>query len=387
MLVKRTSYKNIFDLSLLALLPVFLAACGSEQSSQTATESAPTAASTMTPEAPVVEQHATPTPQPPSQQERAERERNKTIIASYMEVLGDSAAEQEFLAADYQMIRSEFHNLSYNADGSELADIAEPIQVAIPDRNDEIVELIGEGGTVVVQYQIQGTHQGNFYGIPATGRSLDVEAIAIFTLADGKIKDGWFMSDEVRLLNQLGTIMPVRADGKIIVPPSNVALRTGDDILAEALANPIDSQEYRNKLKVNAYKAQNAPDGMYPIKGNNRPYNTYLRAGFLHLAEFANEPAKSEFPMGRAFPDRVDMIGTLIADGNKVVIRFLLTATNTQSLFGIPATNGPVGGWEVGIMTFNGDDWDLGWWFGDDHGMLSQVGGSPDYFAVEESTE
>ncbi|NNE34006.1 MAG: hypothetical protein HKN13_02145, partial [Rhodothermales bacterium] len=87
--------------------------------------------------------------------------------------------------------------------------------------------------------------------------------------------------------------------------------------------------------------------------------------------------------MGRAFPDRVDMIGTLIADGDKVFITFLLTGTNTQSLFGIPASHGPVGAWEVGVMTFNGDDWDLGWWFGDDHGMLSQVGGSPEYFAVE----
>jgi steroid delta-isomerase-like uncharacterized protein len=370
MLARRASRKNSYNLGFSSLLLIFLAACGSEQGSQTVTESAPAL-----------------TPQPQPQQERAERERNKAVIASYMEVLGDSAAEQEFLAADYQLIRGEFHNLSYNADGSELADMSDEIQVAIPDRKEEIVELIGEGSTVVVQYQIRGTHQGNLYGIPATGKSINVEAVAVFELAAGRIKDGWFMSDEVRLLNQLGTIMPARADGKIIVPPSNVALRTGDDILAEALANPIDSQEYRNKLKVNAYKAQNAPDGMYPIKGNNRPYNTYLRAGFLHLAEFANEPAKSEFPMGRAFPDRVDMIGTLIADGNKVVIRFLLTATNSQSLFGIPATNGPVGGWEVGIMTFNGDDWDLGWWFGDDHGMLSQVGGSPDYFAVEESTE
>jgi steroid delta-isomerase-like uncharacterized protein len=387
MLVTRTSSKKILGLGLFALLPVFLAACGSGESSQTEIASAPASASTMPAEAPVVGQQAAPTPRPPSQQERVERERNKAIIASYMEVFGDSAAEQEFLAADYQMIRGEFHNLSYNADGSELADISDPIQVAIPDRHDEIVELLGEGDTVVVQYQIQGTHQGNFYGIPATGKSLDVEAVAIFTLADGKIKDGWFMSDEVRLLNQLGTIMPARADGKIIVPPSNVATRSGDELLAEALADPIDSQEYRNKLKVNAYKAPNAPDGMYPTKANNRPYNTYTRAGFLHLAEFAKEPAKSEFPMGGAFPDRVDMIATLIADGNKVVIRFLLTANNTQSLFGIPATNGPVGGWEVGIMTFNGDDWDLGWWFGDDHGMLSQVGGTPDYFAVEDSTE
>ena len=381
MLVRRASFRKVSNLSSFLLLPILFTACGSEQSAQTEAVSAPDSAQAMPVQASAVELQLT--PQPPSQQERAERERNKAIIASYMAVFGDPAAEQEFLASDYQMIRSEFHNLSFNANGSELAEKSEPIHVAIPDRRDEIVELLGEGGTVVVQYQIQGTHEGNFFGIPATGKSLDVEAVAIFTLADGKIKDGWFMADEVRLLNQLGTILPARADGRIIVPPSNVATRSGDDLLAEALANPIDSQEYRNKLKVNAYKAPNAPEGMYPVKGNNRPYNTYTRAGFLHLAEFAKQPAKSQFPMGGAFPDRVDMISTLIADGDKVVIRFLLTATNTQSLFGIPASNGPVGGWEVGIMTFNGDDWDEGWWFGDDHGMLSQVGGTPDYFAVD----
>jgi steroid delta-isomerase-like uncharacterized protein len=377
---KQTQRMNVLSLGASTAMLMLLAACGSDQSTETVTEAAPAVAAT-------VEQLAAPILQPPSQEERAERERNKAVIASYMEVLGDAEAEQEFLAADYKMIRGEFHNLSYNADGSELADMYDSLQDAFPDRNIEVLELIGEGSTVVVQYQIQGTHQGNFYGIPATGKSIDIEAIAIMELANGKIVDGWFMSDEVRLLNQLGTIMPARADGQIIVPPSNVATRTGDAILADALANPIDSLEYRNKLKLNAYKAKGAPDGMYPKKANGRPYNTYTRSGFLHLSEFAKEPAKSEFPMGGAFPDRVDMISTLIADGDKAVVRFLLTATNTQSLFGIPATNGPVAAWEVGIMTFNGDDWDLGWWFGDDHGMLSQLGGSPDYFALEASTE
>jgi predicted ester cyclase len=374
MLATITSRRNSCSLGIYSLLLSLLAACGGEQDGQLATVSAPAAK-------PVAES------QPLSQEERAERERNKAVVASFMDVLGDPAAEQEFLADDYQLIRGEFHNLSYNAAGSELADMSDDLQVAIPDRNNEVVELIGEGSTVVVQYQIQGTHQGNLHGIPASGNSIDVEAVAILELVDGEINDGWFMLDEVRLLTQLGTIMPSRADGQIIVPPTNVATRTGDEILAEALANPVDSQEYRNKLKVNAYKAKNAPEGMYPVKDNGRPYNIYTRRGFLHLADFAKEPAKSEFPMGGAFPDRVDRIATLIADGDKVVIRFLLTATNTQSLFGIPATNRPVGGWEVGIMTFNGDDWDLGWWFGDDHGMLSQLGGSPDYFAADDPVE
>lgn len=376
MFARRTACKHSCILGIFSLLITLLAACGSEQGSQAVTESATPAAS------PVVE--APPTPQPPSQEERAERERNKAIITSYMEVFGDPAAEQEFLAADYQVIRGEFHNLSYNAAGSELADMSDEPGVAIADREVEIVELIGEGSTVVVQYKIRGTHQGNLFGIPATGKSINIDSIAFFELADGKIQDGWFISEETLLLNQLGTVMPTRADGKIIVPPTTATARSGDDFLAEALADPIDSQEYRNKLKVNAYKAPNSPDGMYPVKENGRPYNTWTRNGFLHFSGHGKEPAKTEFPFGKALPDRLDLISSLVADGDKVVIRFLLTATNTASMYGMPATNGQVGVWEVGIQTFNGDDWDEGWWFGDDHGMLSQLGGTPDYFAVHE---
>lgn len=370
MTTTRATCRNPYSLGLSSLLLVFLAACGSEQAPEPAAEQ-PTTVNVN--------------PTPPSQEERVERERNKAVIASFMEVIGDSAAEQEFLAADHHLVRSEFHNLSYNAAGSELADISDEPHVAIPDRSEEIIELIGEGSTVVVHYKIRGTHQGNFYGIPATGKSIELDSIGIFELADGKIKDSWFFAEEAAFLIQTGTNIPRRADGKIIAAPSNVATRNGDDILAEALANPINSQEYRNKLKLNAYKAANAPDGLYPVKPwNGRPYNMYTRTGFVHFSGYAKEPAKTDFPFKKALPDRVDMIGTLIADGDKAVIRFLLTATNPEPMYGIPATKGPVGVWEVGIMTFNGDDWDLSWWLGDDLGMLTQLGGSPEWFAVSE---
>lgn len=380
MFVRRTSCRYSCTLGIYSLLITLLAACGSEQAPDPVTESASATE-------PAVEQQAMVVPRPPSQEERAESERNKAIVAAYMEVSGDPAAQQEFMVADYQLIRGEFHNLSYNAAGSELEDMSDEIHVAIPDREDEIVELIGEGSTVVVQYKIRGTHQGNLYGIPATGKSIDIDSIAFFDLADGKIQNGWFISEETLLLNQLGTVMPTRADGKIIVPPTTATARSGDDFLEEALADPIDSQEYRNKLKVNAYKAPNSPDGMYPVKDNGRPYNTWTRNGFLHFSGHGKEPGKTEFPFGKALPDRVDLISSLVADGDKVVIRFLLTATNTASMYGMPATNDRVGVWEVGIQTFNGDDWDEGWWFGDDHGMLSQLGGTPGYFAVDESAE
>lgn len=360
----QTTSKSSYSLGFSSFLLVFLASCGSEQASEPVTESA-TAAVTY---------------QPGSPEELAERERNKAVIASYMEVLGDSAAEQGYLAADYHVIRSEFHNLKYNAAGSELADVSDEVSVAIADREHEIVELVGEGSTVVVHYKLRGTHQGNLYGIPATGKSIDIDSTAVFELADGKIEDGWFMAEEAALLIQLATIMPERADGKTIVPPTNVATRSGDDILAEAMANPIDSQEYRNKLMVNAYKSQNAPDGMYTLTEIGRPYKTWLRDGFKLFNESADKQARADFPFKRALPDRLDKTATLIADGDKVAIRFLLTATNSESMYGLPATNGSVGVWEVAIMTFDDDDWDLAWWIADELGMLTQLGGPPEWF-------
>ncbi|MGI9258299.1 MAG: ester cyclase, partial [Gammaproteobacteria bacterium] len=210
MLSGHSSARTYSNRTLTFLLPLFLAACSAEM----APEASNAPSMPVADEAPVLALEATVTPRPPSAEEQAERERNKAVIASFLEVFGDAEAEQEFLAPDYQLIRGEFHNLSYNADGSELADAAEPLDIAFPDREDEVVELIGEGEIVVVQYQIRGTHEGNFFGIAATGKSIDVEAVAIFTLEDEKILDGWFMADEVRLLNQLGTIMPARADGK-----------------------------------------------------------------------------------------------------------------------------------------------------------------------------
>ena len=123
MLASRTSKKHFFGRALIFSLPVLLAACSAEMESEVSTASAmPSVDDALEPAL-----ETTAMPRPPSAEERAERERNKAVIASFMEVFGDSEAEQEFFSPDYELIRGEFHNLSYNAEGSELADAAEPL--------------------------------------------------------------------------------------------------------------------------------------------------------------------------------------------------------------------------------------------------------------------
>ena len=79
------------------------------------------------------------------------------------------------------------------------------------------------------------------------------------------------------------------------------------------------------------------------------------------------------------------MIAEMMADGKWVMILFRLTATNTQSLFGIPAQDRLVDAYEIGFMEFDGDKWAYRWFFGDDLGMLLQMGGPMDYWFQNES--
>ncbi|MBX2847999.1 MAG: ester cyclase [Acidiferrobacterales bacterium] len=305
---------------------------------------------------------------------------NKLVVMKYMEAYGTSLrrnAEQEYLSEDYERIRSEFHNMQYHALDSELMESAEPLHTSIQNRRDSVDVIMAEGDAVAVRYKINGTHAGNLYGIPATGKSFEIDAGAIFWLADGKISKSWFMADEAGLLKQIGQPLPARKDGRWEAAPHVFSAITGDQHIKELLENPVDSQPYRNKLMINAYKSKNPPEGILPPP---EEYGLGLRRGFANLAGSATPEMAEKYPFGGAFPDREDMIVKMMADGKWVMILFRLTATNSESLFGIPALDRKVDAYEFGFMEFDGEDWAYRWFFGDDLGMLLQMGGPQDYW-------
>ena len=69
-----------------------------------------------------------------------------------------------------------------------------------------IDELIAEQDKVVVRWTNRGTHQGDFLGIPATGKSFTITGIDIHALRDGKMAEHWDVVDQLGLLQQLGLI-------------------------------------------------------------------------------------------------------------------------------------------------------------------------------------
>jgi predicted ester cyclase len=72
------------------------------------------------------------------------------------------------------------------------------------------VDMIAEGDQVAVKARLVGTHRGEYNGIPATGRSVDVPFHITYRIKGGKIVDHWMVLDSMVFLQQLG-IVPQQA--------------------------------------------------------------------------------------------------------------------------------------------------------------------------------
>lgn len=77
-----------------------------------------------------------------------------------------------------------------------------------------VEDIFAEGDKVVIRMRWTGTHTGEFYGRPATGRPVSVTSIGIDRVVDGRIVEGWGEVDMLGLYQQIGAItLPAQALG------------------------------------------------------------------------------------------------------------------------------------------------------------------------------
>lgn len=67
-------------------------------------------------------------------------------------------------------------------------------------------DLMAEGDKVVARYSYQATHQGEFMGVPGTGKTLTTTGAAIYRLAGAQIVELWNFPDNVSIMQQLGLV-------------------------------------------------------------------------------------------------------------------------------------------------------------------------------------
>jgi predicted ester cyclase len=97
--------------------------------------------------------------------------------------------------------------LPIEATGAQLAkEVFGRLLRAYPDLHITVEDLIEEGDKIVSRNTVTGTHQGDYMGLPPTGRSVTYNEIFIVRFAGGRIAESWGVVDVFSQMKQLGVI-------------------------------------------------------------------------------------------------------------------------------------------------------------------------------------
>ena len=75
-----------------------------------------------------------------------------------------------------------------------------------PDIKWTIEDMVTENDKVAVRFIMKGTHQGTFFGVPATNKPIVVQAMNFYRLAGDQIIEEYGQPDMLGLLQQIGAM-------------------------------------------------------------------------------------------------------------------------------------------------------------------------------------
>ena len=87
-----------------------------------------------------------------------------------------------------------------------LKPIVQAIRRAFPDLHYEIQEIIATDSFAVARVIMTGTQQDSLFGLPPTGKRVNVLQINEEKIINGKIVEHWRVTDELSLMKQLGVV-------------------------------------------------------------------------------------------------------------------------------------------------------------------------------------
>jgi steroid delta-isomerase-like uncharacterized protein len=116
---------------------------------------------------------------------------------------GDQAVAAEIIAPDF-VDHTNPPGMQHGLEGHNA--IVAIFNSAFSDFSFEIEEMIAEGDMVAIRVVMRGTHTGELFGIPPTGRRVTASGTHFLRIANGKIAEHWGTNDDLGLMQQLGTI-------------------------------------------------------------------------------------------------------------------------------------------------------------------------------------
>jgi steroid delta-isomerase-like uncharacterized protein len=147
-----------------------------------------------------------PVPLPPPPRLRSQTtttfQQNAEIVRRYIHEVWNKA---QFHVADElihpRSIHANLHQFPIGPEGAKRA--AQLYRAAFPDLRLLIQDLVAEENAVAIRFTMTGTHLGNYYNIPPSGRSIEVQGCEIYRIGDGQIIEREMIADTLGLIGQL----------------------------------------------------------------------------------------------------------------------------------------------------------------------------------------
>lgn len=84
--------------------------------------------------------------------------------------------------------------------------VCEMLWAGLPDMRVEIHQQVAEGDLVATRKSFVGTHGGELFGVPATGKPIRIDLMDLVRVSEGQIVEHWNIVDVNGLLKQMGAL-------------------------------------------------------------------------------------------------------------------------------------------------------------------------------------
>ena len=289
----------------------------------------------------------------------ADTEANKAILLRAEEFwnTGDMAIADEVYSVDF---------VNHDPTAPDVRDLvsykefAASVRAGMPDFHVTNQCMVAEADMVAGRWTATGTQTGELVGIPPTGQQATWTGITIYRFADGKVVEAWWSKDLAGLLEQLGVMPPTR-ETYTWGEPSQVTGDPGDPETNKVLVQRM-IDEVMNQQNLAVVDELFAAD--YLMHDPAWPMEVKGPEGFKLWAGAMLEPF---------FSDGEVAVNDMIAEEDKVFVRWTWSATHTGEFMGIPPTGRQITVAGISIHRFANGKFVESWVNYDPLGMMQQL--------------
>ncbi len=128
----------------------------------------------------------------------------RMVARFYDEINAGNLGVIDELIADDFVDREEFPGIPSDKEGTRQ--FFTIFRSGFPDMRMEPQDVLVDGDLACIRSTTSGTHQGNFMGMPPSGKRFEVTGFDLIRVRDGQVVEHWGVMDAMKMMQQLGAI-------------------------------------------------------------------------------------------------------------------------------------------------------------------------------------